>query len=201
MSDHHDEIWRAIPAEREPALLAERERFLRELISAGERVLDLGCGDGVLIPAIAGAGAEAVGADASAVALARAAGRGAAALHHVEPGEPLPFEPQSFDGVWMSEVLSQASDTGELLSEARRVLRPGGWLGVTVPFHGRAKNVAIAVAAFERHHDPESTTLRHYTPRSLRDQLERYGFGAVRLRSAGGLPLLRRSILAQAVRN
>jgi ubiquinone/menaquinone biosynthesis C-methylase UbiE len=45
---------------------------------------------------------------------------------HVAPGERLPFEDDSFDTVVGTLVLCTVPDTGTVLAEAARVLRPGG---------------------------------------------------------------------------
>ena len=63
-------------------------------------------------------------------------------LRLVEPDGSLPLDHGSVDLVWCSEVLEHVADTAHLLLEVRRVLRPGGRLLVTVPFHGRVKGAA-----------------------------------------------------------
>ena len=87
--------------------------------------------------------------------------------------------------MWCSEVLEHVADTAHALLEARRVLRPGGRLLVTVPFHGRVKGAAIALARFERTYDPLGQHVRFYTRRSLAGALAAAGCDDVRVARGG----------------
>jgi SAM-dependent methyltransferase len=164
-------------------------------------VLDLGCGDGAFCAELASAGMEPVGAEVAEAALARARERHPSLRFELVPAHgPLPLGDAAFDVVWASEVIEHVADTARWLSEARRVLRPGGTLLVTTPYHGRLKNVRLALAGFEAHFAPTGQHLRFYTRRSLRDTLEHFGFEQIEITPAGGLPLLRETMLAQARR-
>ena len=110
---------------------------------------------------------------------------------------PLPLEDGSFDLVWTSEVIEHVADTGQWLSEVRRVLAPGGRLLVTTPSHG---SLRVAVGGVERFSDPLGDHLHLYTRRSLRTLLEEFGLREVRVRAVAGPPLLKRMLLARAVR-
>ena len=77
--------------------------------------------------------------------------------------------------MWCSEVLEHVADTEHLLLEVRRVLRPGGRLLVTVPFHGRVKGALIALLRFDAHFDPLGQHLRFYTRSSLQATLDAVG--------------------------
>lgn len=198
----HDEIWASVPADRP---LDERAVAwaLATVALAGEapRVLDLGCGDGRITARLAAAGADVTGADPSPVALerARAAHPGLAFLEIGATGR-VPAEDASFDAVVCLDVLQHVADTQRLMSEGRRVLAPRGLFAAAVPFHGRAKSVAIALTSFERHHDPLEPTLRFYTRRSLAGLLAAFGYGEVVVAPAGGVSLFRRALLARAAR-
>jgi SAM-dependent methyltransferase len=164
-------------------------------------VLDLGCGDGRVAGELSRAGARVSGVDPSSAALERAR----AAYPQLDFHAPLAdgrlsLPDCSFEVVISLNVLQHVADTQLLLSEARRVLVPGGLLAVAVPWHGRLKNVLIALRSFERHHDPLEPVLRFYTPRSLRALLDALGFERIELESRGGLPLARATLLARCRR-
>lgn len=93
---------------------------------AGKRVLDLGCGGGQWVGALAKAGADAIGVDLSLEQLRYAASRtnGGTGLVHAD-GESLPFADESFDIVISDHgALSWAPRSG--FPEAARVVRRGG---------------------------------------------------------------------------
>ena len=101
----------------------------------GKRILDIGCGIGGPAIEMAGSyGAEVVGIDLEQPLIDRAI---AAAASHSLEGRcrfqtvdigPLPFAEQSFDIVVSSGAITQTGDKHALLTEARRVLRPGGYM-------------------------------------------------------------------------
>jgi SAM-dependent methyltransferase len=182
-SRYDDELWELVPEDPGPPP-AQLVRFVRGLGDAG-RALDLGCGDGRLSSEL-GAG-ELTAADVSAVALERARKRlPGATVVELEPDAPLPFADSSFDLVLCTETLEHVRDVQLLLSEARRVLRPGGTLALTTPAHGRLTGLDVVVRGFERRFDPLSPHLRFLTRRSLRRLLGELGFEVRMLRRERG---------------
>jgi SAM-dependent methyltransferase len=184
---YDDEIWEQVPehAHPRPGHLAE---FVRALGPA-ERALDLGCGDGRLTgELIAG---ELTAADVSPVALGRARRRlPEAKLVELDHEAPLPFPDGEFDLVLCAETLEHVRDVQRLLSEARRVLRPGGELAITTPAHGRLSGLEILIRGFERSFDPFSPHLRFFTRRSLTGLLEEMGFSVSEARRRRGTLLV-----------
>jgi ubiquinone/menaquinone biosynthesis C-methylase UbiE len=183
MEDWREAVWRAVPEGAAPERFAARRGFLLERVAAGERVLDLGCGDGAFAAELVAAGCEVVMADVAHEALRRARARvpGAEAVRLAE-GAPLPFPDGAFDVVWAGEVLEHVADVVGLLAEVRRVLRWGGRLLVTTPWHGRLVVVA------DRHLDPRADHLRFFSARTLAAVLGDAGFARVTTGARGWRP-------------
>jgi 2-polyprenyl-6-hydroxyphenyl methylase/3-demethylubiquinone-9 3-methyltransferase len=93
----------------------------------GRRVLDAGCGGGLVARELAAAGAEVVGVDRSlgSLGVARRATNGS---FHPAQGrlERLPFAAASFDAVVAADVLEHLPDLPAAVAELARVLAPGG---------------------------------------------------------------------------
>ena len=179
--DFYESVWADAPDDPEPWLFATRRALLLGEARKGERVLDLGCGAGRFVAALREAGAEPIGVELAEAALERARRNVPGAdLRLVAPDGSLPLGHGEIDLVWCSEVLEHVPDTVGFLTEARRVLKPGGRLLVTVPDHGVARRTAIALARYEAHYDPLGQHLRFYTRRSLAAALEATGFAGIR---------------------
>ena len=198
MRDYYEELWERLPESLRYPDLRVRLDFLRDNALPGDRALDLGCGDGAFTGELAAAVAEVVGVDVAEAALRRARARHPSIeFRRVEFDGPLPFDDNSFELVWSSEVIEHVADTARWLSEIRRVLAPGGRLALTTPNHGRA---AIALRGLERYSEPLGDHLHLYTRRSLTELLHEFGFAPVTVRTAAGAPGLRRLLLACAIR-
>lgn len=164
-----------------PHFIRFMHRHAAPILQSGDgdrskRALEVGCGAGFFTKELVNLGFDATGIDLSAVGIERAksAVPEATFLQH-DLTQPLPFDDESFDLVWCSEVLEHLFSPRGVLEQIRRVLRPGGQLLVTVPYHGTVKNLAIALLAFERHYDPEYPHVRFFTRKSLRRVTERAG--------------------------
>ena len=202
--DYHEELWQGVPEGLEPADFALRRRFLLDNVAAGQRVLDVGCGQGRFTAELVRAGADAVGVDVAEEPLRRAR-----ALHpqldvRLLDGEGAwELADASFDVVWAGEVIEHVADTAAWLSEIRRVLRSGASLLVSTPAHGplALARLALSRRAYGAHFDPRGDHLRYYSRETLVALLGDFGFEAISVRSAGGPPGARRLLLARAVRS
>ncbi len=99
----------------------------------GRRVLDVGCGGGLLAEALAEHGAQVTGIDLSGGALAvarlHAAERGLAIDYRQVSAEALAEEaPEAFDVVICMELLEHVPDLAALVQACARLARPGGHL-------------------------------------------------------------------------
>jgi SAM-dependent methyltransferase len=199
--DFYEAFWADAPADPEPWAWERRRALLLGEARPGERVLDLGCGAGRFLAALREAGAEPVGVEIAEAAAARArANVPGADVRVLERDGSLPLGHGEIDLVWCSEVLEHIPDVAHALLEVRRVLRPGGRLLATVPFHGRVQAAAIALTRFDAHFDPLGQHVRHFTRSSLAATLDHAGFAPVEIAAAGGVPPFRRMLVARAVR-
>jgi ubiquinone/menaquinone biosynthesis C-methylase UbiE len=136
----------------------------------GARVLDVGCGTGRLAHWIAervGPSGAVAGVDPLEERIQLARSRGGAARFEIGRAEDLgAFDDASFDVVCMSSVLHWVADKPRALAEVRRVLRPGGRLGVTTVAQelsgagtiGRVLAAVLARAPYASRVDPSALT-------------------------------------------
>ncbi len=110
----------------------------------GERVLDLGCGDGALTEKIAACGADVVGVDSSEAMVIDARLRGLDA--GVADAYQLPFESE-FDAVFSNSALHWMKRPDDAIRQVRRSLRVGGRF---VGELGAAGNVGTVLTALRK---------------------------------------------------
>jgi SAM-dependent methyltransferase len=116
----------------------------------GERILDLGCGDGVLSEKIAALGTDLVGVDSSPEMIEAARRRGLDA--RFMDATNLSFD-REFDAVFSNAVLHWIkSDPDAVIAGVRRALKPRGRFVGEFGGHGCVAAITVAlIAALERH--------------------------------------------------
>ncbi|MCE1237297.1 MAG: class I SAM-dependent methyltransferase [Hyphomicrobiales bacterium] len=97
----------------------------------GGLVVDVGCGQGGGVAALARRGFAAIGVDRDPAALARARGRVAEGIFFLADAGALPFSAGTIDGVLSECSLSTLPDRRRALGEWARVLTPGGRLALS----------------------------------------------------------------------
>lgn len=149
-------------------------------------VLAIGCNEAYLAPHLAEYSSDVTVLDSSAQQVAQLARRfpEIAFLPH-NPTSALPFAHDTFDAVWCCEFLDRVFDPAAALREMHRVLVPGGRLMITVPDHGRVRNVLIALFKWDEHFAPTNPRIRHFTRTSLGTLVREAGFGEIEMRTGG----------------
>ena len=149
---------------------------------AGERILDLGCGDGQLSRRVLAVGATVVGLDSSPQMADAARSLGIDVT--LGDAEALPFESCSFDAVFSNAALHWVRNHDLMLSGAKRVLKPSGRF--VAEFGGFGNIAAIRVAmrsAIECFgFDGSKDDVNYYpTPEIYTRRLEEHGFEVERM--------------------
>jgi len=172
-----EQHWDPARYRRNAGFVAALGAPLLELLAPtpGERVLDLGCGDGALTAKIA-ARAHVTGVDASAEQVAAARARGLDAA--VVDGTRLAFD-AAFDAVFSNAALHWMRDPDAVIDGVWRALKPGGRFVAECGGAGNVETVrrALATALARRGVDAEAASPWYFpAPEEYRARLEARGF-------------------------
>ncbi|MGO8975286.1 MAG: class I SAM-dependent methyltransferase [Steroidobacteraceae bacterium] len=120
------------------------ERSIYELLGprAGERILDLGCGDGALTKKLVEMGCDVVGVDASAAQVEAARRLGLNA--RVADGERLAFDAE-FDAVFSNAAIHWMKPADDVIAGVWRALKPGGRFVAEFGGHGCVATIKRAL--------------------------------------------------------
>ncbi|WP_026280213.1 MULTISPECIES: bifunctional 2-polyprenyl-6-hydroxyphenol methylase/3-demethylubiquinol 3-O-methyltransferase UbiG [unclassified Thioalkalivibrio] len=180
---------------------AEAERPL-----AGLRMLDIGCGGGLLSEAMARLGADVLGVDVVdrniAAARLHAAEQGLDIGYEVNTAEALAARGETFDVILNMEVVEHVADLPAFMGSVNRMLRPGGHTFVaTINRNPVSFVVAIVGAEYLFRILPRGTHQwkRFVTPRETRDLLARDGLEPVAQTGVKVNPLSRRMWLSRSM--
>jgi SAM-dependent methyltransferase len=145
-------------------------------VQAGERILDLGCGDGVLTEKLVAAGAAVIGVDADPAMVAAAVARGLDA--RLGDGRRLAFGPE-FDAVFSNAALHWLGEPAPVVAGVFRALKPGGRFVGEFGGHGNIAAIRVALRAVlaQRGYRVPSVEDNYYpTAEEYRAALEAGGF-------------------------
>lgn len=88
----------------------------------------------------------------------------------------LPFKNKFFDVVFSLEVIEHIIDADRTFYEFNRVLKKGGYLGVSTIDFNFLKQIIVSLFFFEKYFDPRSPHIRFFTKKTLERLLNRNGF-------------------------
>lgn len=168
-------------------------------------VLDLGCGNGWLSAALSRCGFDVTGLDhsGSGIAIARSMHPELPFVHADALGALPPELSGRFDAVVAIELIDHVARPRQLLRQAMLLLRPGGTLLLTVPYHGYVKNLGLALSnrfdvrlqALDEH-----GRLRFFSRRTLTTLVAECGYADVVFSPLGRVAPIARSMLVSGRR-
>jgi 2-polyprenyl-3-methyl-5-hydroxy-6-metoxy-1,4-benzoquinol methylase len=167
------------------------------------RIVDIGCGNGALCRELAGGGYEVVGCEPSAESL-RFAQRAAPGLAFHRLGvddDPSVIGNESFDVAIATEVIEHLVRPRNLPRFAKQLLRSGGHLIISTPYHGYLKNLILAlINRWDAHLNPfwDGGHIKLWSYKTLSQLLNESGFHIVGFIGAGRVPFLWKSMIVVA---
>jgi SAM-dependent methyltransferase len=139
----------------------------------GDRLLDIGCGDGHYDGRIARSGARVVGIDVGGAALAEARRRHSPPCTFVRvAAEDLALPDRSFDKIVSFCVMEHLADDTRVMAHARRLLVDGGWFIFSAD---SLSNPGLTDRERRRHRERYAVNT-YYTIEVVRDKLDAAGF-------------------------
>ena len=169
------------------------------------RILDLGCGDGSLCEELVQAGFHTVGCDPSdiGIQIATQAIPNATFKQLSVYDDPASLGECNFDTVVSTEVIEHLFLPRHLPRFAFQVLRPGGQLILSTPYHGYLKNLVLSLSnKWDTHFTPfrDGGHIKLWSRKTIIKLLEEEGFRVTHFIGAGRAPYLWKSMILVAVK-
>jgi 2-polyprenyl-3-methyl-5-hydroxy-6-metoxy-1,4-benzoquinol methylase len=192
----------------EPVVLnaIARARSRAQVRDTPLKVFDAGCGNGALLVRLKAAGYSLAGCDASetGIAVAQQMLGESVQLKRLSVYDDLAA---SFGGDWdvvlATEVIEHLYAPREFVRRVHALLRPGGSLILSTPYHGYLKNLMLAAAgAFDRHFTAlwDGGHIKFWSYGTLTTLLQEAKFEGFRFNGAGRLPYLWKSMVVSCIR-
>lgn len=199
MSEESEYGWRDSEAPNsasflDPIVLDELARCVR----APGRIIELGSGNGAFARKLARLGYDVTAVEPSGDGVAQAR-RSAPDLRVIQASVYDNLQAvvgADFDVAISTEVIEHLTKPKELFARASELLKPGGSLILTTPYHGYLKNLAFSVlGVWDRHFHVhwEGGHIKFFSNQTLTNMARPYGFTTPRFRGAGRLPYLWKS--------
>lgn len=149
VADKYESAWSGLTRQFIPHLLRATQ------VTRGSRLLDSACGPGYVAESAHALGVLAVGVDFAPEMVRLARSRNPGIEFCTGDAQKLEFGDQSFDAVVMNFGVLHLARPEAAFSEARRVLRPGGYFGFTVwASSEHSAGIRIFEQAMQAHADP-----------------------------------------------
>jgi 2-polyprenyl-6-hydroxyphenyl methylase/3-demethylubiquinone-9 3-methyltransferase len=170
------------------------------------KVFDAGCGNGALLVRLKAGGYLLAGCDASetGIAIAQQMLGDSVRLKRLSVYDDLAAcFGSDWDVVLAIEVIEHLYSPREFVKRAHALLRPGGTLILSTPYHGYLKNLMLAaVGACDRHFTAlwDGGHIKFWSYRTLTTLLQEAKFEEFRFTGAGRLPYLWKSLVVSCIR-
>ena len=177
----------------------------QEGVRPGDRILDLGCGNGSFAASLIACGFDVVGVDASESGIRQATQHYPDLKVHLgSVYDDLAEKIGVFRAIVSLEVVEHLYAPRPFARNLHSLLQPGAVAILSTPYHGYLKNLVIAMAGVsDRHYDPlwDGGHIKFWSKKTLRKLLAEAGFDSIRFDMAGRFPLLAKSMIAIARRS
>ncbi len=160
-------------ADKRP-MISTFERYIKEIHKLGfmeGRLLDVGCATGFFMEIAQQKGFDVSGVELSSFAVQKGREKGLSIIQGTLESDD--FKKESFDVVTMCDVLEHVTDPKGFLSEAKRILRPGGILLINTP---NAESFVARVFGKKWHLIVPPEHVHYFSPRNLGSFLAQNGF-------------------------
>ncbi len=178
--------------------------FLKD-VPANSTVLDLGCGNGSFIALFQNRGWKLYGSDFSPTGIDVARENFPAIEFFLAdasaPGGDIVERVGKVDVIISTEVIEHLYDPRGFLRNIRSLLKPGGTLVLTTPYHGYLKNLLLAITGkFDRHFTAlwDHGHIKFWSKKTLRAILLEAGFEQIEFAGAGRIQGLWMSVVARS---
>jgi 2-polyprenyl-3-methyl-5-hydroxy-6-metoxy-1,4-benzoquinol methylase len=158
------------------------------------RIIDIGCGNGVISGRLANSGFDVTGCDADEKGI-EIAKQSVAGVNFQVIGvydDPVLLRNSDFDAVVSTEVIEHLFLPGYLPKFAKAVLKDSGYLIISTPYHGYLKNLAISlVNKWDVHHQSlnDGAHIKFFSRKTLTYLLEQEGFKVCSFYGVGNIGL------------
>jgi len=189
-SESHDYLTRGLKNNMEALALKENAK-----------ILDLGCGNGFVTQQVANWGYEVMGVDPHPVAIEAAQKNYKGINFELKDSSDKNLKKASFDFIYALEVIEHVYDPFRFLSDCHNLLRPGGMLLLSTPFHGYWKNLALAVTGKMDAHFTvliNNGHIKFFSIPTIEKILVHESFSIKKIDRLGRIPFLAKSMMVLA---
>ena len=186
MDSYYDKYWREKGKKNKHSDFGYKWPAIRKLVPTNFKgsILDIGCGTGKVLSEIAELNPQAkiTGIDVSKYAIKVASKKlPNSNFHLIKDGEKLPIKNNSIDFVVCLDVIEHIYDVQSIFKEFKRILKPGGNILITTPYHGLIKNIVIILTCFDIVFNPFGEHIRFFTKKTFLKAIEQINFEVTKI--------------------